>query len=421
VRSPGGPSWWRASLPTRSLLGVLRGWTPTAAVAGAGLVLGGCGEVLSQTPDEASAAALEDQRNLGWDVGGEGRPLAFPGAQAADVSGAAGWREAMPTLALRLSPGNARWAPYYSPALFQSLETPRSAELRFVMRPIFTPEMALAHRRGEALLSLLVEQGLCRTDVALVLDLPGPESIAVAAALGPCFDPVFVFDNWPHPLGVVPAHLTLGAAIYFLPAFERDRRARVGAAFAAPPVFVLDRLRLAPYEEDAEQFDNRYFAALPSPEALRAAGIRHLLYVTPDDQVTLEADDVNDDLVEIDGGGVDVKMLALSDFSEAPLPGWPQDPGCAPGGVATASSSPLYFGGSPSAQACFSFWYGLRFPSPGFVLPQPPLRLVGRSSFRPRPRPTFAGGAAHAHGWRTGVFGFSRSGSLGRVHSGPSG
>ena len=64
--------------------------------------------------------------------------------------------------------------------------------------------MALAHRRGEALLLAAHREGACRTDVALVLDLPGPEAVAVAAALAPCFDPVFVFDNWPHPLGVVP-------------------------------------------------------------------------------------------------------------------------------------------------------------------------------------------------------------------------
>lgn len=413
-------AWWRASLRARSLLDVLRGFSPVVPIAGAGLVLGGCGEVLSQQEPDEPGAALEDQRNLGWDVGAENQPLAFEGAQPVDVSGSVAWREAMPNLATSLSPASARWWPYYAPALFQSLEAPRSAGLRFAMQPIFTPEMALAHRRGEALLSLLQGANGCRSDVALVLDLPGPESVAVAAALAPCLDPVFVFDNWPHPRGVVPAQSTLGAALYFLPSFERDRGNRVRAAREAPPLFVLDRGRLAPYGADPTLFDNRYFASLPPREALDAAGIRHVLYVTPDDTIRFEADDLNDDLVAISDGGVDVRMLALSDFSETPLAGWPVDPACPAGVVAPGAG--LYFGGSAGAHACFSFWYGWQLPAPGVVVPSYPRAglpppLYGRVHFRPVARPSFAG-PAHVSGWRTGVFGHSRSGSLGRIHSG---
>ena len=418
-RAPREASWWRLSLPTRSLFDVLRGWSPPAAFAGAGLVVGGCGDVLSQTDETPDRSALADQQSLGWNVGGGDVALPFPGAQAVDVSGGLSWREAMPTLAARLSPGMARWAPYYSPALFQSLEAPRSVGLRFEMRPIFTPEMALAERRGQALLSLLVEQGVCRNDVAVVLDLAGPEAVAVASALAPCFDPVFVFDNWPHPRGVVPAHLTLASALYYLPSFERDRAARVAASALSAPVFVLDRGRTAPYVDDADQFDNRYFASLPSHEALRAAGIRHVLYVTPTADVTLESDDLNDDLVALDTNGVDVRMLALSDFSETPLPDWPVDPRCVPV-VAGAAGPAFYFGGTPASHACFSIWYGWRLPAPGLEAPvwsAPPPRLLARCHFHPHVRVTFAA-SAHAGGWRSGVFSHSRSGSLGRVHGG---
>jgi hypothetical protein len=420
-RAPRAASWWRATLPERPLLDVLRGWSPVIPVAGAGLILGGCGEILSQQPDEPGRGALDDQRGLGWDVGAEGQPLVLAGAQQVDVAGGTGWWQAMPNLASSLSPAAARWSPYYAPALFQSLESPRSAELRFEMRPVFTSEMALAHRRGEALLSLLLDEHGCRSDVALVLDLPGPESVAVAAALAPCLDPVFVFDNWPHPRGVVPAQETLGAALYFLPAFESARGERVRAAREVPPVFVLDRQRLLPYGDDPTLFDNRYFAGLPEREALAQAGVRHVLYVTPDDQVMLESDDLNDDLVAIDEGGIDVKMLALSDFSEAPLPGWPADPSCgaAPGAPITASA-PLYFGGSAGAHACFSFWYGWQPPAGGGgVAAFAPPRLWARCHFHPQARATFAGAAAaRAHGWSSGAFHFSRSGSRGRVHSG---
>jgi hypothetical protein len=427
--SPTGPrgrrdlfaaAWWSASL---------RPLQPVAWAGAAGLVFGGCAELIAEMPQDEGHAALEQQQAGGWNVGGEGLALAFPGAQPADISGGAGWSGALLSLAGRLGPTSARWAPYYNPTLFQSLEAPRNADLRAVMRPIFTPEMALASRRGEVLASLLNADGVCRNDVAVVLDLAGPEAVAVAAALAPCLDPVFVLDNWPHPAGVVPAHLTLAAALYFLPAFERAAPAR---SPAAAPVFVLDRQRLAPYVDDAGQFDNRYLASLPPREALQAAGIRQVLYVTPDDRVTMEADDLNDDLVAFDREGLDVKMLALADFSERPLPDWPDIAPC--GGAAVAlGPGQLYFGGSPGAQSCFTFWYGWQPPSGSLALnlspaPRPPIpvRLAPRCRFHPAPRASVSlgghpsmGGGWRGGGWHGGGWHFAgRSGSMGRVHFG---
>ncbi len=106
------------------------------------------------------------------------------GRSRADISGGAGWREALTTLAPRLSPAQPLWQPYYAPTLFQSLEAPRSADLRAVISPIFTSEMAVASRRGEALLSLFLENGVCRNDVALVLDVPGPGSGGAGGGAG---------------------------------------------------------------------------------------------------------------------------------------------------------------------------------------------------------------------------------------------
>jgi hypothetical protein len=416
-------SWWRASLRARPLARLLNGWSAPLIWTGAGLTVSGCADLLSETEPHQQRAALDEQQETAWNVGDEGQPLTFPGAQLADITGGTGWQNALSGLALRLSPSEPRWAPYYAPTLFQSLEAFGSADLRAAIRPIFTPEMAVSSRRGEALLSLLLDSGVCRNDVALVLDLPGPEAVAVAAALAPCFDPVFVFDNWPHPSGVVPAHLTLGAALYFLPSFERGRG---GRSPVAAPMFVLDRQRLAPYVDDAGQFDNRYFAGLPSRETLQAAGIRHLLYVTPDDQVTMDADDLNGDLVALDRGGIDVKMLALSDFSQTPLPGWLEDPvpACAAAPFSLGPGPRYYFGGSPASHACFPWWYGWRIPSPPFATgggwAAIPPRLAPRCQFHPTPRAMPLGaGTFGPGGWHPA--GSGRSGSLGRAHGGFSG
>jgi hypothetical protein len=199
----------------------------------------------------------------------------------------------------------------------------------------------------------------------------------VAAGIAPGFDPVFVFDNWPHPLGVVPSHLTLGALLYYRPLFVRLRAARHGQA---PPVFVLDRNRLARYTDDENQFDNRYVARLPTPSNLQSLGIRRLLYVTPDKSEMRELDDLNAEFVAFRDASIDVKVMPLTDLMR-------------PGEQQAHRSVPYYYGGHP--QTHFLFWstYGWhpsarRLPSP-VQRAAPPLPQLSRGAeYRPTPRPT---------------------------------
>src|SRR5207248_11566870 len=120
-----------------------------------------------------------------------------------------------------------------------------------------------------------------------------------------------VLDNWPHPLGVVPSHLTLGAVLYYRPLFMRLRGSRTGRA---PPVFVLDRNRLARYTDEETQFDNRYVARLPTATNLQSLGIRRVLYIAPDQSDMRELDDLNADFVAFRDASIDVKVMPLSDL-----------------------------------------------------------------------------------------------------------
>lgn len=442
-------AWWSASLRARAPVGLLARWSsPPATIVWAGAAglaggagLGGCAELLADNQPSSMEAARDAQREQGW-AAGEPAVLYFPDAQETDVTGGADWRAALSTLATRLAPAQARWLPFYDPTLFQALQAPRNADLRLLMKPVFSPAMAIASRRGEGMLSLFADGG-CRNDVALVIDVPGPEAVALAAALAPCFDPVFAFDNWPHPRGLVPSHLTLGAALYYLPWFERERP---GRAADAAPMFILDRQRLAPYVDDSKWFDNRYLAALPPADVFKAAGIRHILYVVPDGAVDVEADDLNDDIVGLDRAGVDVRLLALSDFSDTPLPGWPGDDDDADDQVERSPPDPpqlsfqvYFFGGSRRAHDCFWDWYGWRawrgrpLTPPAAVAPSVPPPLRPRALFHPVPRATlwssssgWHGGGAHSGwrgttgGWRGTTGGWrgapgGRSGSLGRA------
>jgi hypothetical protein len=460
-----GARWWQDGLeahyrpPALPLVLAMGG---AAATAG----LTGCVELIQSRDDmDVDVDALELQRREGWNVGQPGAQLSFPGASASDIAGGPSWRERIATLPQRMQPTQLALLPYYVPTLLQAAAAPSSAELRAQLRPIATPEMARAFARGQALLTLFGQVGF-PTDSAVVIDVPGPEAVAVAAGMAARFEPVMTFDNWPHPLGVVPSHLTLGAVLYYAPIFEQARAARPQPA---PPVFVLDANRLAPYGDADRQFDNRYLAKLPNAEGLARLGIKHLLYVRPDAGHAQELDDLNADFVALDQARIEIRMLALTDLTEstAPPPAGPTEVAAdnPDGGVVAelgeadqpppppeeiyfwptgdGAGARFYFGGSWYWHCHFWDFYGW-YPSPrGYrgtngqrvhVAQPPPVHvaqpppLSGARAYRPAVRATLFSGPAlptrglghvsvrasrwdgHLTGVRAG-----RSGSFGRV------
>jgi len=393
-------------------------WESPVVLGGLGTVLVGCGGVLAQDEDLPS---LQRQQTQGWNVGNENLVLRFPFATDLDVSGGHGWRDFMDRLPESLSPHSSRWAPYYAPTLFQVLQSPLGASLRDVTRPIATPEMLLAHQRAAALASLFGSKSRCPSDIAVVVDLAGPESVAVGAALASCLEPVFFFDNWPHPVGVVPSHLTLAATLYYWPLFHRQLADRP----ADPaPVFILDRARLTPYVDEITRFDNRYLARLPSAGALGVAGIRHVLYVVDSANPPLESDDLNDDFVAFSRSGIDVRMIPLDAF----LP----EPGHGEGDLAMrgpSATAPLFFAGSRAEHAHVFAWYGWESVADGSAgspshLDSWPPSVMRAWAYRPEPRPTMfcddVGDCPPVPRF-TGAGGFAgsyRSGTIARLGSG---
>jgi hypothetical protein len=447
----------RAALRNRAIFG---GVSAAVVVGGTSLYYAFKG------PDEvdASAEALELQRKEGWDVGEPGGSLAFTDQVAQDADGLDTWRAALDDLPAVMAPLGAAWQPFAVSTLAQVLAQPASARLRAAMRPIHSTAMDAAYGRGLALRGLFESVGWPK-DTAIVVDLPGPDAVAVAAALSDKFDPVFTFDNWPHPLGVVKSHLTLGALLFHAPQLRKNRAVRTpGEA----PAFVLDRNRLAPYKDEPGQFDNRYLAKLPSPAVLKAQGIKHILYVTPDERQLKELDDLNEEMVAFDRAGVDVKIVPLTEFKEespadqaasAALLANDKKGGAAGAGGTTTQTvvhRHYYYGGSPGF-AYYYFWSAyMWYPAPRVMVmpgrsggfrgpaPTPPPRpMPGGAGFRPSPRPTMfssrtVGGVASGVGKQkpsgfgrvsykaspaTGRFvggHFARSGSFGRARGGTS-
>jgi hypothetical protein len=349
------------------------------------------GGVISSKSDdddvESKMDALELQRRTTWNVGDVDRRLTLTDGRANDADGSEIWRTVLlnQRVADVLAPGEARLQPYYAPSLFQAPD--QSADLRMDLTPMLRASMEDSYDRGRALAAAFAAAGHPR-DTALVIDLKGPEAVAVAAAVASDFAPVFTFDNWPHPRGVVPSHETLAAALYYLPWLQRAAASRTTPA---PPAFVLDANRLASYTDEVAHFDNRYTVSLPSASSLQLLGVKRLLYVR-DASGTLESDDLNADLAELERAGIEVRQASLADFERDPVSPPAPDAG-APTTSSTRYSSThthYHYGGGGSWGYVY-FWnqYGWYHPAPPRgprpPAPPPPSRAA---TYRPVARPT---------------------------------
>ncbi|MBI3204214.1 MAG: hypothetical protein HYZ29_21940 [Myxococcales bacterium] len=321
-----GAKWWQEGLAEQTAVAVPRR-TALAGMVGLATVIGGiavigsalaiCGaaaagdsEVEFKTVDQAS---LTIQRQYGWNFGAVIESLVFDGEQKTPFD-----RAAFGRLRNELMPVKGELRPFYWPTLFEAPtampKTPIEGEspttpLSEALKPVFTTAMDVAYKRGKALANLFAK---ATADTAVLVDLPGPESVAMAAGMAERFEPISTFDNWPHPRGVVPAHMTLAAAAYYQPLFAKMQQRRT---LGALPLFVLDRKRLSQYTDETRQFDNRYVAKLPPPDAVKKLGVKRLLYVVPGGAETTELDDLNQDFVDYEKAGIDVKMVAATDFT----------------------------------------------------------------------------------------------------------
>jgi hypothetical protein len=369
-----GARWWNYSVraqtqfPRRELMKLV---IAGGAIGGTALLFTAIAAFSGDDVDDIEVAeALELQRREGWDVGGGSARLTLVEKTPTDHAGSTSWSNDLPGLASALEPRPLRLRPYYVATLFQSLV---QATLREQMTPVHAASDEVTYARAAELAKLLAEGDA--KDIAVILDLPGEDTVAAAAAMAEHFWPVFGFGNWPHPRGVVDSHQTLGAALYYLPRF-REAAASLGPD--RPPVFVLDSARLTPYTDDPKLFDNRYVAKLPSAENLQALGIRRLIYVRQAGAEAVELDDLNDEFVAFKDAGLDVRLVSLGDFQRDER----------------SADNRYYWGGSPGAHFLFFPMYGFGSPGRLGAMPRPSGvdSLPRDTRFEPRPstqyRPT---------------------------------
>lgn len=403
-----GTQWWQdmvaASAPVdpearRKVLRLTIG--AGALVVGVGVVAALAGDsVPVETERVEPRDAFDLQTQHGWSLGSPNEALAFEGPAPGPVD-----RAALGRLVTDLVPTQAALRPFFVPTLFQSLnaqptvgpvpgETPRA--LRDELRPVLTFPMRVAYSRGRALASLLAG---APPGKAIIVDLPGPEAVAFAAGLSEHCDPVFLFDNWPHPKGVVPSHLVLGAAWTFQPTFVANAKKRPERS---PPAFILDRNRLALYTDSSDRFDNRYVARVPSARALDALWIKELLYVSPPITPQQELDDLNADFLGWNTAGLQVRMVRANDFDKPREAAAPVSSSAPPGPL---DDGAYYYGGSYDSHYALWMHYGWGAP-PRRVRVLPMFVFYPGWTYRVVRRPTLFSGSASGR----------RPASMGRVY-----
>jgi hypothetical protein len=156
------------------------------------------------------------------------------------------------------------WEPYHCITLFAALER-------------FGPEVIGPLKESDDYpISLTAEPPpWVSSDVAVICDLPGPLSVAMAAwfAESAGYQPVSTFNNWPDIFGLVKSEKILACLLYYAAVLQDARKF---FTLSSPPFWMCDRDRLSGGPGKPREFDNRYYieeSLLAGPAMLKKAGI----------------------------------------------------------------------------------------------------------------------------------------------------
>lgn len=166
------------------------------------------------------------------------------------------------------------WWPFHSLTLFAALDYLEPSQIGpLPLDPL--PLSGLRHRLPD----WLDERTL------LIVDLPGPQSVALGAALAVqgC-DLVCTFNNWPRPKALLASEGTLAALLRYASQLAVER---IRPSAPAPVAWLCDNERLGTREGRPGEFDNRYYieeSALPGQHYLRERGVTRLVYLGAEGQ-----------------------------------------------------------------------------------------------------------------------------------------
>lgn len=386
-RRPGSSGEWFGGHLSRRAVGLGMAITGVAGIAGVNIY-----NWLTPEESDVTLDSLELQRREGWSVGTNEDLLRFGSGEVRVDSRNQSFTGYDPSYLIGVyQPASASWQPFFVATMLQSLGQP---SLNSRIRLFHNQEAEDAYRRAGGLRELLAQSPDAKRSL-LIADLPGPAAVAVGARLADTVTLVPAFDNWPHPLGVVPAHETLGSMLYYAREVEEKR---IKPGVEAPVMLMLDSKRLSDYRDSSDQFDNRWMARLPSATELKARGMAKVIYLVADGRQTAEQDDLNEEFVDWKSNGIEVQMLRLSDFRT------PE------GSLASGTGRDrYYYGGSSAAHWLFFAHYALTPPRQII-----PLQGGGPALTRPASLPSYQP-AAYQPVRRATIFSTARTTAAGQL------
>lgn len=436
-----GTEWWEEKINRRQankkVAQIVAGGAIVATM-GAGIWLAASSDS-DDDDDEVQFDSNELQKKNGWNVGSTDKHLSFTKQYVVEKDSLLSdkWREFMQPEKLieAYRPDGSPFLPYSAPTLAQSLS---ESSLKDEMKLCFSPEMALAYSRGLGVKALIGENKN-NENILLFVDISGAEAVAFGAAIADVANLITTFDNYPHPIGVVPSHLTLSAMIYYAAEVLEKKKSTSKKLIN---VFLCDCDRFLQEINEDTQFDNRYMVKIPTIEDLKKNSIENILYCTQ--YRSNELDDLNDDFVEYSKAGINVKLIDLKDFQPEGGKGSPDGdtvtnmPTSAKQTRYQSAPPVYYYGGSHSFIPMFFYYHAFM----SYSRPMPRMSSFGGSTIRPssyspaarqtifssravggaggigRTRPSGFGRVTTRVSSRTGsITGFrpGRSGSFGRV------
>ena len=188
-----------------------------------------------------------------------------------DALGTAEWKQFLNARAL-----SQVWAPHP-----ESPWTPFHCLTLFIAVDYLKPEDVGPCERDPWPVGAFTMPEWVNSNTLLFVDLPGPKSVALGAALAMAgCNLVCTFNNWPHPGSTTSPDATLAALLRYA-SLLREKR----TAFPTPgPVaWLCDADRLGTGKGRPGQFDNRYYiedGVIPGPNYLKDRGISKIVYVT---------------------------------------------------------------------------------------------------------------------------------------------
>lgn len=164
---------------------------------------------------------------------------------------------------------------------------------------------------------------------AIMVDLPQDESVIVGAHFAERygFQPVALFNNWPHVRGVVNCEVVLTGLIALA-----SQMASVASKTSPqrPPLFIVESSRLGNRQPNENDFDNRYFLSeedLPPSSYLKQHGITRFYYIHEDlmsGNPYVETDDLNPYFCTLAKEGIQIFKVSV-DSLDKPEPYQPQE------------------------------------------------------------------------------------------------